>query len=438
MSGKAFRWLLIAYVILRWILGALPGYQFDINAYKRWAYGAGTSGLAGVYENTDMDYPPLYAYILYPIGAVYRAVTPETPEGVFPDSTVFTLLIKLPPLVFDLLLAALLYWLVSRRRLWGEKRTGPRWGRLAAVFYLWNPLVLWDSAYWGQPDGIHSFFVVACLALLGRSHSAGAGASLSAGGMMKPLAAPFVPLAALVTLARDRWKGLFFLALSGAAVALLLFLPFLLTGRGQSVLDRVVLDVEAMPYTSVNGHNLWWILGPWKDANATLLGPLTAKHIGLGLFGIFTLVLLVRAWPWLRREDSGPALDSGLFALAASIAAVFFYFSTHMHENHFFMVVPLTAALALRSRRWLWLFLGATLAAFLNVLLHDLEVTLVPPFTWGGASPVMNLHLQRPFAWGELIGTYLDAALVTLVVAGIYLETWRILRRRSPAEAGTR
>jgi Gpi18-like mannosyltransferase len=419
---------LLAYLVLRWFLGTLPGYQVDVLAYKRWAIGAAHNGLSGVYENTDMDYPPLYAYILYPIGAVYLSVEPETPEGRVPDSTLLTLLMKLPPFVFDLLLAGLLYLFVARRKLWGEERAGPRWGRLAAVFYLWNPVVLWDSAYWGQPDGIHSFFVVACLALLGRSHSVGAGASLSAAGMMKPLAAPLVPLVALVAFARDRWRGLLLVALSAVVVALLLFLPFLLTGRGQSVLDRVVLDVEAMPYTSVNGHNYWWIVGPWQDANAPLLGPLSAKHIGMGLFGIFALALLVRAWPWLRRQAAGPGLEAGLFAIAASITGVFFFFSTHMHENHLFMAVPLTAALALRSRRWFWLFLGTTVGVFLNVILHDLEVTLGAPFTWGGVSPVMNLHLERPFAWGELVGTYLDAALIAVVVGGIYVTTWCKLR----------
>jgi hypothetical protein len=70
-------------------------------------------------------------------------------------------------------------------------------------------------------------------------------------------------------------------------------------------------------------------------------------------------------------------------------------------------------------------------AVFLNVILHDLEVTLGPPFTWGGVSPVMNLHLERPFAWGELVGTYLDAALVAVVVGGIYVTTWCKLRRDS-------
>ena len=133
-------------------------------------------------------------------------------------------------------------------------------------------------------------------------------------------------------------------------------------------------------------------------------------------------------------EGVTQVFEAGLFALAASISGVFFFFSTHMHENHFFMAVPLTLALAMRSRRWFWLFIGTTVAAFLNIVLHDLEVTLGPPFTWGGISPVENLHLHRPFAWGELVGTYLGTILVTLAVAGIYFESWNLLRRKTATD----
>jgi len=447
MGRKAFWWAMAACLILRWILGTQPGYVADVNAYKRWAIGAARNGLPAIYETTDFDYPPLYGYILYPIGAVYLALAPDTPPGTLPDSTLLTLLIKLPPFLFDLLLARFLFLLVARRGLWGKERAGPARGRLAALLYLWNPVVLWDCAYWGQPDGIHSAFVVAALMLLSKDRFAGSAASLSAGVLMKPLAAPLAPLVVLAAWARGKGAGLLSTAAGALAVVVVSFLPFLLTGRIGPVLDKVILDVEAMPYTSVNGHNLWWLLGPWRDANLPLLGPLTAKQIGLGLFGIAFAAILWRVWGAMRGEAPGAAgrevseadpsaqsrAAAWLFAVSAAITGAFFFLSTHMHENHLFMMVPLTLALAGRSRRWTWIAAATSLAVLMNLLIHDLDVALLPPFSWGGPSPVENRHLMRPFAWGELIGTYVDTALVAVAVVWTYLETWRFLSARNEA-----
>ncbi|MBU1702299.1 MAG: DUF2029 domain-containing protein [Candidatus Eisenbacteria bacterium] len=435
MGRRTFSWILIFYIVIRWILAVQPGYIIDTLTYKRWALGAGREGIPSIYDTVDFDYPPLYIYILYPLGKAYLALAAETPLGTIPDSTLLTLLIKLPPFIFDILIAAVLYLLISRRRLWGPQRAGPKWGRWAALIYLFNPAVLWDSAYWGQPDAIHSAFVLASLFFLGGGRAAGSGVALALGGMMKPLAAPIAPLVAVAAFARDRWKGLLTAGLSGVAVVLVLFLPFLMTGRGSSVLNHVLFDVGLMPFTSVNGHNLWWLLGAWRDANTPFFGPLTPKIFGLGLFGLLSLLILYRSWPVFRRAKDDATFTAALIQSAAIITLLFFFFSTHMHENHLFMAVPLTCALAGRSRNWAWLAGMMTFAVFLNVILHDYDpnpmrrITYYPPFTWGGISPFENLHQHRLFAWGELIGTYLGSLITAGLVMAMFREVWRFLGR---------
>ena len=111
MGQRTFRWILVFYVIIRWILAVQPGYVIDILAYKRWALVGAREGLPALYENVDFDYPPLYGYILYPLGKIYLSLAPETPPGTFPDSTLLTMLLKLPPFIFDSLLALFLYLL---------------------------------------------------------------------------------------------------------------------------------------------------------------------------------------------------------------------------------------------------------------------------------------------------------------------------------------
>ncbi|MBD3337433.1 MAG: DUF2029 domain-containing protein [Candidatus Eisenbacteria bacterium] len=436
MSRGIFRMILVLYLIVRWILGTDPGYVYDTQAYKRWAIGAARHGLPAVYEEVDFDYPPLHAYILYPLGKLYLSLAPDAPPGMIPDSGVLTLMIKTPPLIFDLLLAFLLYRLVTRRKLWGARRAGPSAGRWAALLYLWNPVVLLDSGYWGQVDSIHSALIVASLMALGGSALAGSGGLLGLAGMMKPLAAPFAPLVAVAAAARARWRGLAAAFLAGVVTVLAVLLPFLMTGRAKSIIQHLIYDVDLMPYTSVNGHNLWWFIGPWEDANRSLLGPITPIRLGLGLFAVILIAFLVRAWRPLQRARNAASLTDVTLKLGLVIAAAFFYFSTHMHENHMFLAVPLSLALAGRSRRWTWIAVTTTVAVFFNVLLHDIELMRQAPFTWGGPSPIMNLHLDRPFAWTELVATYIDAVLVTIAVGWILWEVWRDLGRRLTSSSG--
>src|SRR5450830_1302298 len=96
----AFLVLLVLYLLLRLYMATLPGYVSDVAEYKAWALGTAAAGLSNAYMATSVDYPPLFLYILYIIGKVYLLVDPAARE-----SSLLTLLIKLPHLVFDLAIA---------------------------------------------------------------------------------------------------------------------------------------------------------------------------------------------------------------------------------------------------------------------------------------------------------------------------------------------
>ena len=423
------RWFLalgVAYLALRLYLALLPGYVNDVQSYKGWALGAAIHGLDSAYETTGIDYPPLYLYVLWTVGKVYLAFVPEVAPGAVPDSAGLTFLVKLPPLVFDLLLALLLYRLVTIGRTWGAGLDGSGWGRLAALLYLWSPGVLFNSGYWGQPDAIHSALALGSLYAVGAGVASASGGLLGAAGMMKPLAAPVAPVVALALGAREGLRALTLAILSGLAVVTLLFLPFFLTGRGPSVVVEVFFSVEAMPYTSVNGHNLWWILGAWRDANAPLLGALTPKGVGLGLFAIALLTLLARRLRWFRdRSVSRESYRRGLLLVAAASTIAFFFLSTHMHENHLFLAFPLLLAISGRSRGLAWLALGCGLGSFFNLALHDPELPYALPGPLAAPSPIQDPHMQRAYTWVQLVGSYMNALLIGTVTVGTYVLAWR-------------
>jgi len=483
--------ILAGYLLLRGGLLFDRGYVADTNAYKRWALRAAQSGIGEVYAKSDMDYPPLYAWILYPLGKVSQWADPEGAVYMQErDSRLLTVLVKLPPLLFDFGVAWLLYRLGRRTERTGG--AGTAWSAVLPAAYLLNPAIVFDTGYWGQPDSIHSFFVLGAFLSLafprffrggGDRDAAGArsadsapsGASersrnaapgrpeersgtgrawpawvlLSLGTLMKPLGAPFFPLLLLLSL---RWHGLRATVAGIAAAGLTtiaVFSPFLAAGNLGAVLQRVVADVQVMPNTSSNAHNFWWLLGAWKPADVPVLGPLTSRHIGLGLFGLTVLALLWRAGllhPGRLRADlasrrgdranpqfaTPPAGPAGLI-LALGVSLAFFTFSTHLHENHLFLAVPFAIALlpfaAPGERATRWLAAGLSLGLLLNLAGHDLLLANRFPLTLGGPVGVINQHLKRPFFGGELVTVWLGTFL-NLALFAWYLR--RTVLRRGP------
>lgn len=419
--------LLAAYLLLRLYMATLPGYVNDVDSYKRWALGTAAAGLENAYLTTGVDYPPLFLYILYGLGKFYLQLDPSASQAALPESALFTFMIKLPHLVFDLAIAALLFWLVGKLGTWGRRRHGPGWGRVAALLYLLNPAVLFGSAYWGQPDSVHTALALAALAALAVGATTTSGALLSAAGLMKPLAAPLVPLLALAAALRAGLRGVLTTAAGGLLVAVLVFLPFARDGKLAFVLRKVLLDVEAMPFTSVNGHNLWWIVGGWQSANAPFLGPLTPKQIGLALFLTLYAALLWRSAAWLRARELAPAdVAWRLFLTAAAVTCGFFFLSTHMHENHLFMALPFLLAVCGRDRGLMGLAIGASIAVFLNMALHDPDLPYALPGFLSARAPVTDLHLARLYTWTQVIGMFLNSILVCAVTAGAVYRTWGI------------
>ena len=241
---------------------------------------------------------------------------------------------------------------------------------------------------------------------------------------MKPLGAPFFPLLLVLTLLIHGPFATAAGVLSSIATAGVVFLPFLATGQGPAVLARVIGDTQLMAFTSTNAHNLWWLIGPWKNSEVPWLGPLTATQVGLLLFGLAYLALLGKGWR-THRAQAGGLRPSQWFALAAAVCFSFFIFSTHLHENHMFGVIVLLLPLLPAGRRWRALFLAVTIGVTANLVLHDLTIPEHWPFTLGGESGVMNLHLQRPFRWGELIGIWVGT-FVNLAAYGWFM--WRLLQ----------
>ena len=145
----------------------------------------------------------------------------------------------------------------------------------AAALIALNPASLFHTGYWGQSDSLWAALVVLTAISLDRHRPVTAWLAVGVAVMVKPLAAPFIPLWCLVTWKRFGTRAL----LRGLAAALVVIgvglLPFAWEGRLRPIIDRSIA-IDAMPFASVNAHNLWWLATgglPWTPSDEKVIGP---------------------------------------------------------------------------------------------------------------------------------------------------------------------
>ena|SRR5438132_3238501 len=360
--------------IIQVVLCSLPDTMGDLLEYRIWARTLAEHGLAVAYwpksafltspevreflTSQEMlapiDYPPLVPYLLWAIGRGLGAVSHD---ALLHNDRLLDVLIRLPFCITILLIAFVVH--LEARRVALQKAD------LICALVALNPALIFDTAYWGQSDAACAFLIVLAVVLLVHCRPEWSWVVLACAALVKPLAYPFVPLIMLETWKRFGLRRLFSSAIAGAFVAAVVFVPFGWIGRLGPGLHALISQMGEMSYTSVDGHNLWWIIGrglPWTNANAHRFG-VSWKVLSLILFGTFLLITLVRLW---RSKQ-----PRALYVSAASTAFGFFVLATHMHENHLFITLPLLALLAadLQWARTVMIALTVTLLA--NMLLHD-------------------------------------------------------------------
>lgn len=138
--------LLLAAAVRIVVAYSFEGYAVDIACFKSWAALAYEGGLQNFYlSDVFADYPPGYIYVLWLLGAL------RSWFHIAQDSTLFTLMIKLPAIICDLLAGWLIYRLV-------HKRGNNTLALCLSFLYLINPAVIINSSAWGAGrQRIHAF-----------------------------------------------------------------------------------------------------------------------------------------------------------------------------------------------------------------------------------------------------------------------------------------
>ena len=252
--------LTVASLAIQLWIAARPDTMGDVsNGFRLWCRALAEHGLEAYWHPEELqavggfplDHPPVTPYLYWIIGKSFAALAPQ---AFLENDVLVDLLIKLPFVIANLLLGLLVF-----REL--RRHTSPRvatWGFAAVAL---NPALIFNTSYWGQTDSLCALGVAAAFAAVFRRRYALAWAAIVFAALVKPFGYAFVPLLGLITLDRAGLSGALRGLAGGVAATFLLFLPFMIIGRFVDLLREILLQLDAMPYVSVNAHNLWWILG---------------------------------------------------------------------------------------------------------------------------------------------------------------------------------
>ena len=411
--------ILMAALAARLATAALvPGYDVDIGCFRGWATQMAAVGPADFYQTMGFcDYPPGYLWVLWLIGWLGRLL-----------GGVSEWLVKLPPILADIALCALIYTE-------GKKRLSGREAMALSILYAFNPLVFATGAAWGQTDSIMTLLLVLVVVYALRGKWKAALPLYVAAVLIKPQALMFGPLglAALVVhlfgvwrvpeqrkaALRDTGLGLGLSLVTGAAIVL----PFSIHQSWDWLFTLYGGTMSQYGYATVNACNLYFLLGKnWAGAAGSLSGDWLVPLIAYLLATLpLAAVALIRSaqgktdlsQPGERARLYGlgglaAALGAALLALGAAgqltyaalgtcmivycvalaillyvlgndpknlpllgamLLLMLFNTGSMMHERYLFPAVGLLilAYLLKKDKRILWLAVGVSLTGLLNV-----------------------------------------------------------------------
>ena len=393
-------WNLAAFALLiRFLIMPYGGFPVDIGTFKAWSQGLTDQGPTAFYGAGFADYLPGYLYILWLIGEVNAVVRFSDQAHLFA--------LKLPAALADIITAWLIFALARRLK--------SRWALALSASYLFNPGIIFNSAYWGQADSVGAVFSVAGIAALGVASPIWSAVLLTVGAVIKPQTVPaMIPagLYLLRTLTRPpegppRWDLLLGAAVAAVATLVLIILPFDLSPLRLIGVLRTSLSVY--PFSSVVAFNFWGAMQRfWVGDELRWLG---VPHYTIGLAATLAALAAVAIWAWRHPTRRG-------VVLAAAVALLsLFILPTRIHERYLLPAIPFFAAAAAVERRMVGVYAGLSAVFLLNLL----------------------YAYTRPYAQTFLLPGWLDSTVfadattrvwsglgvLMLVVAFYVLLTWR-------------
>jgi hypothetical protein len=366
----------------------------DLDQFVAWTHGLATNPLGRAYDQ-DISFPPVMVYVWWSL----TWIEPAFRTAVDASDPAIRALMKTPASLADIGLALGAVWAL---------RTRPSWAVMAALGIALHPAVIDVSAWWGQYESLYVLAALVAFLFAVGDRPALAAVALAVAAMTKPQALPLlVPFAAWY-LARYGWRRSVAYGAIGAAVIVVLWLPFLAAG-GPAAYARnlAAYQNDIFAVLSLRAWNPWWLVqelfagGDFVSDTTAIFGPVTFRVLGLVIAALLEGVVFLAV---LRAPT-----PRGLALGAAAAALVAFSALTTMHERYAY------AALV-----------------FLVLLIADPRVLA----TWVAFSVAFTLNLLAAAPPTETVDALLPASGPLAIAGSVALTAvtgstlWLLLRER--------
>ena len=379
---------ILAAIAIRALLLPAEGLRGDIDQFVVWVNHIATRGLGHTFDE-DLSFGPVMAYVWALLGAIEPAFRTATDAS----DTGLRVLMKLPATLADFGLAACVAWILREK---------PFWAAFAAVLVLLHPATWYVSAWWGQYESVYVLAALPAVLFAIGGRNGLAAAALAVAVLTKPQALPFLLPFAAWFLATGGVRGLLRAGVIGAAVAFVIWLPFLAAGGPLRYLQNLgEYQNDIFSVMSLRAWNFWWIVqqygggGDFVSDRVSILGPLSFRLLGFAVTGLLGLYVAVKIW----RDPTPRSLVLGL----AATTLVAFTFLTTMHERYAYGAL-IFLMLLIPEARIRWLGLGFGVVFTLNLV---------------AAIPATD-DLGRLLPVGGPLGLAGSIAMVCITVATLY------------------
>ncbi|MCL2225536.1 MAG: phospholipid carrier-dependent glycosyltransferase [Defluviitaleaceae bacterium] len=368
---KQYIWILLFAGFLARLFAFSLNFHFDndVMTFQLWAIRMFEGGPSNFYSDYFFaDYPPVYMYVLYLLGALRAGV-----QGIFGNEywhvlscAEFRFFTFLPAILADLGIGFVIYKVAAR---FGGSDEASPFPLFVAAAWLFNPAVILISASWGQVESVFVLMLLGSLLFLQDKKLLPAYILFGLAIFTKPQSlflGPVYLYSAYDFLRVNKYSGKAVLQLAvsilaGVGVMVLAALPFGLETTARTLL----YGMEMYGHASVNASNFWAMIGQnWGALDSTLLGITYASWGYAIVFAIIATTLAALHIDYTRHNGKH------FFLIVAALFVVIFAFSVRMHERYLFPALAflLVYYLENRQRREFIFYWAFSAVFFLNCL----------------------------------------------------------------------
>ena len=324
-----------------------------------------------------LAYPPLWAFLCVPAYVLWSALN---------NPFVFNVAIKLPIIIADILIS------VTIRSSVYNLTHDPIKSRAAMLLYLFNPVTIVFSSFWGMFDAIPTLFVLLSILLLSQRKYLVSGLSLGIGIAVKGFfPALLLPLMLFYVRKKEmNFRKCFNYVLYSASIPILISVPFLMLNAA-AYLGALFSSVHRLPVNLTYWLPLRYFFQAINLPSATIT-TLSSSIAAVGFLTLYSLLFSRKAGNWQMGQNPTGAK----FYLKGLIMVILAFYITAnvVNEQYLIWILPFLIIYITVFDQTLHPFLVAVCSLDLSLILLHVGPSF---FSWITEMPAWwNAFLYSP------------------------------------------